>query len=98
MASKCFHGIIEREALENRQKILLSRPEVVSLKQIVFKIFKIKLRLSAQNFEVRLKSERVHLNSADVIIVTVKGKDKTLFNVKNKVQCNSMLRNHYHNK
>ena len=55
MASKCFHGIIEREALENRQKILLSRPEVVSLKQIVFKIFKIKLRLSGQNFEVRLK-------------------------------------------
>ena len=55
MASKCFHGIIEREALENRQKILLSRPEVVSLKQIAFNIFKIKLRLSAQNFEVRLK-------------------------------------------
>ena len=55
MASKCLHGIIEREALENRQKMLLSRPEVVSLKQIAFNIFKIKLRLSAQNFEVRLK-------------------------------------------
>ena len=55
MASKCFHGIIEREALENGQKILLCRPEVVSLKQIAFNIFKIKLRLSAQNFEVRLK-------------------------------------------
>ena len=55
MASKCFHGIIEREALENRQKILLSRPEVVSLKEIAFNIFKIKLRLSAQNFELRLK-------------------------------------------
>ena len=55
MASKCFHGIIEREALENRQKILLCRPEVVSLKQIAFNIFKIKLRLSAQNFDVRLK-------------------------------------------
>ena len=55
MASKCFHGIIEREALENRQKILLSRPEVVSLKEITFNIFKIKLRLSAQNFELRLK-------------------------------------------
>ena len=55
MASKCFHGIIEREALENRQKMLLSRPEVVSIKQIAFNVFKIKLRLSAQNFEVRLK-------------------------------------------
>ena len=55
MASKCFPGIIEREALENRRKILLSRPEVVSLKQIAFNIFKIKLRLSAQNLEVRLK-------------------------------------------
>ena len=55
MASKCFHGIIEREALENRQKILLSRPEVVSLKEIAFNIFKIKLRLSAQNFELWLK-------------------------------------------
>ena len=55
MASKCFHGIIEREALENGQKILLCRPEVVSLKQIAFNIFKIKLRLSAQNLEVRLK-------------------------------------------
>ena len=55
MASKCLPGIIEREALENRRKILLSRPEVVSLKQIAFNIFKIKLRLSAQNFEVRLK-------------------------------------------
>ena len=55
MASKCFHGIIEREALENRQKMLLNRPEVVSIKQIAFNVFKIKLRLSAQNFEVRLK-------------------------------------------
>ena len=55
MASKCFHGIIEREALENRQKVLLSRPEVVSLKEIAFNIFKIKLRLSAQNLELRLK-------------------------------------------
>ena len=35
--------------------MLLSRPEVVSLKQIAFNIFKIKLRLSAQNYEVRLK-------------------------------------------
>ena len=55
MASKCFHGIIEKKGLENRQKMLLSRPEVVSLKQIAFNIFKIKLRLSAQNLEVRLK-------------------------------------------
>ena len=55
MASKCFHGIIERKGLENTQKMLLSRPEVVSLKQIAFNIFKIKLRLSAQNLEVRLK-------------------------------------------
>ena len=55
MASKCFHGTIEREALENRQNILLSRPEAVSLNEIAFNIFKIKLRLSAQNFEVRLK-------------------------------------------
>ena len=55
MASRCFHGIIEKKGLENRQKMLLSRPEVVSLKQIAFNIFKIKLRLSAQNLEVRLK-------------------------------------------
>ena len=55
MASKCFHGIIEKKGLENRQKMLLSRPKVVSLKQIAFNIFKIKLRLSAQNLEVRLK-------------------------------------------
>ena len=55
MASKCFHRIIERKGLENTQKMLLSRPEVVSLKQIAFNIFKIKLRLSAQNLEVRLK-------------------------------------------
>ena len=55
MASKCFHGIIERKGLENRQKMSLSWPEVVSLKQIAFNIFKIKLKLSAQNLEVRLK-------------------------------------------
>ena len=55
MASKCFHGIIEREALGNKQKILLCRPEVVSLKQIALNIFNIKLRFFAQSFELRLK-------------------------------------------
>ena len=55
MASKCFHGIIEREAMGNKQKILLCRAEVVSLKKIAFNIFNIKLRLFAQNFELRLK-------------------------------------------
>ena len=66
MASKCFHGIIEREALENTQKILLSRPEVVSLKQIAFNTFKIKVRLSAQNFEVRLK---INLSNMSLLII-----------------------------
>ena len=57
----------------NKQKILLCRPEVVSLKQIAFNIFNIKLRLFAQNFELRLKINPSNMSLSIIKNVWLRG-------------------------
>ena len=87
MASKCFHGIIEREALGNKQKILLCRPEVVSLKQIAFNIFNIKLRLFAQSFQLRLK---IHCQSLRMIGF-VASMEPSSFQLQTSIKLNNLI-------